>query len=66
MYWDEKFGFLLFVDLQHSVDNWDLSAFYPEDDNLADSDWIFYSVGQKKEVSSVESWFHTTAVMMKI
>lgn len=42
------------------MDNWDLSAFYPEDDNLTDSDGIFYSVGQEKQVSSVESRLHTT------
>lgn len=37
----------------------DLSAFYSEDDDLSNSNGVFYSVGQKQKVSSVESWLHT-------
>ena len=42
---------------------WDLSALYPEDDNLSDSDGILYPVGQEQQVSSVESWLHTATEM---
>lgn len=45
---------------------WDLSAFYPEDNNFSDSDWILYPVGQKQEVSSVESWLHTSTEIQQI
>lgn len=47
------------MDLKYSVHDWDLSAFYPEDDNLSDSDGILYPVGQEQQVSSVEGWLHT-------
>lgn len=48
------------------MDDWDLPAFYPEDNDLPDSDGVFYSVGQKKEISSVESWLHTPTGIEKI
>lgn len=47
------------MDLQYSVYYWDLSAFYPEDNNFSDSDGVLYPIGQKQQVSSVESWLHT-------
>lgn len=53
-----KLAFLLFMDFQYSVYYGDLSAFYPEDNNFSDSNGIFYSVGEKQKVSSVESWLH--------
>ena len=51
------------MDLEHSVYYGDLSAFYPEDDNLSDSDGVLYPVGEKQQVSSVESWLHTPTEM---
>lgn len=61
-----KYTFILFMNLQYSVYYWDLSAFYPEDNNLSNSDWILYPVGQKQEVSSVESWLHTSTEIQKM
>lgn len=48
------------MDLENSMYDWNLSAFYPEDDYLSDSDGIFNSIGQKQQISSVECWLHTT------
>lgn len=47
------------MDLQYSVYYWDLSAFYPEDNDFSDSDGVLYPVSEKQQVSSMESWLHT-------
>lgn len=44
---------------EDSVYYWDLSSFYPEDNNFSSSDGIFDSVGKKQKVSSVERRLHT-------
>lgn len=46
--------------------DWDLSAFYPEDNNLSNSDGVLYPVGQEQEVSSVESWLHATTEIVGV
>lgn len=51
------------MNLQYSVYYWDLSAFYPEHNNLSNPDGILYPIGEKQEVSSVECWLHTSTEM---
>lgn len=55
-------AFVLFVDLQDSVYDGDLSAFNPEDNDLPHPDGILHPVGEKQQVSSVESRLHAATV----
>ncbi|TNN55234.1 hypothetical protein EYF80_034587 [Liparis tanakae] len=44
------------MDLQYSVYYWNLSSFYPEDDNLSDSDRILHSVGLEESAAAILRW----------
>lgn len=51
---------LLFVDLEDSVDDWDVPAFDFEDNNFTNSDGLFRGVCKEEQVPSVEGGLHGT------
>lgn len=58
---------LLFVQLQHPMNNWDVAAFDFEDDNFSNAYWIFLIVSEEKEITSVKGRFHAaTGVEIRI
>lgn len=50
---------ILLMDFQDTMDDRNFPSFYPKDDYFSHSDWIFNSVGEEQEISSVESRLHT-------
>jgi hypothetical protein len=50
------------MEFQDSMYNRDVSSFHFEHNNITNSDWFFFIVRQKQQISTMECWFHTSTV----